>query len=323
MMTLLKTTKLTKEITTVLMSCLFLMTNHSCHEGTSLLTGGKPVVLWLGTSIPAGCSYPEYSCKQNGLACINNSENASFLSIRPDSLEISSTTGLSLVMTSKEKDDRYGSLVSQDIISKKQLNKWKKASLDKYVLPYLDLADVIVIDHGYNDESMEALYQLGKDNIDWETRDRTNFIGAFNYLYDIIKTHNPSAKVVVGGYFQNKCTIGHMRRGVWVCSVLTWISEHYDLPLLNVWDYVDIPDGYMPNSSHYLDSIGYMYLKFYEKYYPDKDGNITYFQKFCPDGVHPYSDPLGKSNAVLNEVFTRLLKEKVLPLIDDTTAIKE
>ena len=311
-----------KGMITTFMSCLFLLMSHSCSDGSTLIPGA-PVVLWLGTSIPAGSGYPEYSCLHNGLSCINKSENASFLSVKPDSEEISSTFGLSLVMTSKEKEEAYGPWVSQGIITRNQLSKWKKASLDNYVLPYLNQADVIVIDHGYNDESMEALYQMGKDNIDWETRDRTNFIGAFNYLYDIIKKHNPSAKVVVGGYFQNKCTIGHMRRGIWVCEVLTWISEHYGLPLLNVWDYVDIPDGYMPNSSHYLDSLGWIHWKSYEKFYPDEDGNITYFQKFCPDGVHPYSDPSGHSTAVLNEVFTQLLKEKVLPLIVDSTAIKE
>lgn len=38
-------------------------------------------VLWIGTSIPEGCSYPDYSCRSIGANCINKSIGASFLCI--------------------------------------------------------------------------------------------------------------------------------------------------------------------------------------------------------------------------------------------------
>ena len=63
----------------------------------------------------------------------------------------------------------------------------------------------------------------------------------------------------------------------------------------------------MPDSQDYLAELNAQYHTNFEKLYPDKDGNITYYQKFCPDGWHPFSDPTGESDRILNNVFTQLL----------------
>ncbi|MBR0038021.1 MAG: hypothetical protein IJP70_10360 [Bacteroidales bacterium] len=86
-----------------------------------------------------------------------------------------------------------------------------------------------------------------------------------------------------------------------------WISEHYGIPLLDSWNYTDIPDGYIPNSSTYLSELNEAYGTSFKSVYPDSEGNITYFQKFCPDGVHPFSDPTGESDRILNDITSNLL----------------
>lgn len=39
---------------------------------------GKKRVLWIGTSIPEGCTYPIVACRRLGLACINKAIGSSF-----------------------------------------------------------------------------------------------------------------------------------------------------------------------------------------------------------------------------------------------------
>ena len=39
-------------------------------------------VLWIGTSIPAHCTYPKNACENLGMTCRNHAIGASFLSIR-------------------------------------------------------------------------------------------------------------------------------------------------------------------------------------------------------------------------------------------------
>ena len=274
-------------------------------------TGGS--VLWIGTSIPEGCSYTAAVCRLLQMRCQNQSVGASSLCAWTDEMGFdSATSGLSLMMTSQEKEQAFRPYVERGELTEERLDFWKSRSYDIRVLPYIKEADIIVVDHGYNDPvSMEKLYNGGEEGVDWSSDDRTDFVGAFNCLYRLIRENNPDALVIIGGYFQNTCTLSYFKRGIWVSAVLTWMARHYHLPLLDVWNYTDIPDGYMPDSGRYLDELNAKYGTSFKKYQPDTNGNITYFQKFCPDAVHPYSDPSGESDRVLDEVFTLLFSNMV------------
>ncbi len=175
---------------------------------------------------------------------------------------------------------------------------------------------MVVIDHGYNDNiSLFSLYD-NRDKIEdqdtiWSSTNKKTFIGAFNYLYKYIKESNPKAKVLLCGYFQNTCTVGHGIRGRFVTNVLKDISRHYHLPLIDDWNYTSIPDGYMPGSENYLDSINRVYGTTFTKWMPNELGQITFLQHFCPDTVHPFSDPTGKSDSILNQIVAKLLPIKI------------
>ena len=257
-------------------------------------------VLWIGTSIPAHCTYPKNACEALGMTCRNHSIGASFLSIRPFSPdeEIEDHTGYALSMSSAEKEELYQPWLQEGRIDRHRLDVWKFSSYDRRIIEYLDSTDIIVIDHGFNDayNTLQAEYERGRDSVDWNSEDRSTFIGAFNYVYHRIKEVKPEAIVAIGGYFQNTCSV--MPRGRYVSEVSTWIAEHYDLPLLDIWNYTDVPDGYMPNSADYLEKLNQTYGKEFYPRWTDDEGNITYYQMYCPDGIHPWSDPTGHSDRV-------------------------
>ncbi|WP_288310274.1 SGNH/GDSL hydrolase family protein [Prevotella pectinovora] len=270
----------------------------------------------MGTSIPEGCTYPDYSCQSIGAKCINKSIGASFMCAYDVSEKGIEYAGLSLTETIKEKENKYRKYVEEGKLSSGRMNHFINCSFENVVLPYAKWADIIVIDHGYNDDiSLYKLYEsknsINDENELWLSTDRSNFIGAFNYLVAEIRKINPNVQIVVGGYFQNTCTIGYAIRGKYVQRVTEDICRHYKLPILDVWNHVGIPDGYKPKSENYIDSINSIYKTDFTKWIPNERGEIPYFQIFCPDKVHPFSDPTGTSDKILNAVVSELFKKRL------------
>ena len=109
-------------------------------------------ILWLGTSIPEGCTYPEYVCKTLGLTCINKALGASFLCMKPITPPFYYHTGLSLSTSSEEKGVLCQQYLDKGELDDEFLSAWKEASYDKRIGGgILEDADIIIIDHGYND----------------------------------------------------------------------------------------------------------------------------------------------------------------------------
>lgn len=279
-------------------------------------------VLWLGTSIPAGCTYPRNACANLGMECQNNAMGASFLA-ESTFTEKSTYTGYSLSMSIAEKDSAYKHFVEDGIIDKHQLDVWKFTSYENRMIPFLKDVDIVIIDHGYNDHfTIKNEYNLDESEIDWSSENKKTFIGAFNFIYRKIKEHNPNAIIAIGGYFQNTCTFSYTIAGLRLSKVLTMIANHYDLPLLDTWNYTGMKDGHIPNSKNYFKELNEQYGTSFYNQFPDENGNITYFQKFCPDAVHPFSDPTGESDKILDEIFTKLLKERLTPLFSNISEIE-
>jgi len=249
-------------------------------------------VLWLGTSIPAGCEYPQYVCQALNMECVNKSVGASYLCFDKDS-----TYEICRALTARKTETK------------------DYANYDNLVAPFIADADYVVVDHGYNDgENIYGLREIvdkGRDAIDWNSEDRSDFIGAFNYLYNRMKESNPDVKVIVGGYFQNNCTISYTNRGYYISVVLEWIADHYNLPILDAWNYVGLKDGYAPDSQDYIQDLNDTYGTDFTKKWVNEKGEITYFQIFCPDAVHPFSDPTGHSDSCLNKAMLPLFEKAI------------
>jgi hypothetical protein len=274
-------------------------------------------VLWLGTSIPAGASYPTNACKNIGYEVINKAQAASFLTFDPTPpaiIDIVPSSGLSLCATVAEKETKWRALVTSGDVSEAQLDLWKDASYENLVLPYLDQIEMVVIDHGYNDKDiMPALVAAGQENVVWTSRDRTTWEGAFGWITDEIIRRKHFMKILVGGYFQNEVEDIGDRFGRSVCTVIEWTANKYDFPLLDTWNYAGMGDYYIPDSSTYIADFNVTYGTTHnENWFTDGNGNILAYQLYSPDTVHPHSDLTGNSNKRLDAIFTKLLRDSTI-----------
>lgn len=271
-------------------------------------------ILWLGTSIPEGSDYPEVSCQKLGYNCINNSRGSSYIVSSPAAgvAPFADSAGFSLSETVAEKEAKWRPFVTAGDITESQLNNWKLYSYENLILPYLDSIEGIVIDHGYNDRyNLPAIVAAGEESIDWNSTDRTTFLGALRYLINEILRRKPFMKIIIGGYFQNSFDLSGYN-GSSVCKILEWAARHYNTPLLDAWNYSGIGNLHVLDTQDYISNFNAIYGTSYTKFHPDGAGNIMTFQLFCPDAVHPHSDLTGAANKRLNAIFTKLLRDSFI-----------
>lgn len=292
-----------------------LFTSCVDEEGLTLQQVEGRRVLWLGTSIPSMATYPQVACQRLGMKCINRAAGESFICF--DSTPVATASrvdGYSLTASAEEKAQKFQQAHANGSISQSDFDIMQYLSYDRLFLPVIDSADYVVIDHGFNDrfalvETLRMLDEQG-EAFDWNTRDRRNFVGALNYLIDIIHQHNPKAMIIIGGYFQNTLNTDHLPCAA-VCRLQEAYARKKGLPLMDVWRHLDFGATYLPNSSGYLAEFNAQFGTHYVNLFPDEAGNITHFQYNCPDGVHPHSDLTGRSNQLLNEVYTTLLGKAI------------
>lgn len=242
-------------------------------------------VLWLGTSIPDGCPYPENAAKELGFTCYNNSVGSSGIVVNKGYLG-NDRDCKDLCETTAEKRARYANYIGSDYVTEERIDSY---SFDVLLLPYINGAkancNMVVIDHGFNDRhEISRQVKLGRDNINWESNDRTTFTGAFRFLLEKIYAVNRNIQVVIAGYFTKE----HTAEGVLtedVCTMQMWISEYYNIPILPVWDILTVSDDIIPGL------------------------NISSFKIFCPDNVHPHSDSTGRSEKLYTAAIVKLLRD--------------
>jgi len=271
-------------------------------------------ILWIGTSIPEGATYPKKASEKCGYNCINKSSGSSqlrFTNIHPDTIQYWS--GRCLTARVAELELLYRADVNAGRISESQLEEWKNYSYERSILPYIDGTDanqisMLVIDHGFNDRTNIHELLQNENTIDWGSRDRSSFVGAFNFLMDEISARKPFLKIVVSGYFQDKYEPYYSAD---ICRMQRLISEHYGLTLMAAWEHTQITDLYVPNSSEYIADFNATYGTNYTKLDPDEFGNIMYLQLYCPDKVHPHSDKTGNCDKRLDAVYSKLLRDSL------------
>lgn len=269
-------------------------------------------ILWLGTSIPEGATYPIEASKKCGYNCINKSLGGSQLcwtGIRPSN--VTDSSGRCLTAKVDELESMFREDVVSGKISENTLNIWKERSYEKSVIPYINgtnntQVSMIVIDHAFNDRVNINEMLKNEDSIDWASRDRSNFVGAFNYLLDRIREINPFIKIVICGYFQDKYEPYYSAQ---VCQMQEKVAKKFNISIMKTWEHSQINELHIKGTSNYISEFNYKYGTSYNKTNPDKEGNIMSLQLYCPDMVHPHSDKTGKCNERLNAVVSKLLKD--------------
>jgi hypothetical protein len=279
--------------------------DKSTSASINVLVSNLPVktVLWVGTSIPQWCTYPVNACANLGLKVNNTSISSSGICLNLGVLN-NVRDGLDLSETIDEKRARYQGKVSATL-----LETFYASSYERAILPYLSQADAIVFDHGFNDA-----FQINRDitsGINWSSTDRTTYIGAFNYLIKEVLKRKPSIRIVIGGYLENQSDY-QVRVGKVICQMQQAIALHYNYALLDVWNYTGIKYSYVPNTASYIKDLNTRYGTAYNNFLTDAAGNITDFQVFCPDGIHPFSDLSGNSDRKLDAIYTDLLKKALV-----------
>lgn len=273
--------------------------------------GEKKEVLWLGTSIPAGSpwgnGYPKLISNSLNIKINNNAIGASFITYsaeKPSSSDESEVYKcFSLTQTKEEKEELFGDV----IVNWSEGYKYQALNFgyDNLIIPYLNgtkgNCDIVIFDHGWNDinRSLRAMYEKINDgtiNDEYmQSRDRNTFIGAFNFLYDKMLEANPKVRIIIAGYHENESNnyVGPENNkkaigcyGKEVCAVQEYIANYYGLPLIRMWEKTNFTfKQIVPNTSNYLQDMGYTR----EAFVKDSNGNISLFDYYHPDGIHPYS----------------------------------
>ena len=243
-------------------------------------------VLWIGTSIPTGDgtltgTYPLQVKSNLGVKTLyNNSISASGI-VKFSGYLGNGRDGLDLSETVAEKEARYRSKVQDGTITEATLNRYKNASFEKCLLPYIngsvDSCDTVIIDHGYNDR--DVLATEIDSNVVLSNKDRSSFIGAFNYIIDKIYAINPKIRIIVIGFYMkdNYNGNGWEMHGKDIDTVLNKISSFYN----------------------------FMYIPTYR----GSCINPANFKNMCPDGVHPHSDTNGTAVKNIAEYLTNSLRD--------------
>src|SRR6266403_323201 len=173
---------------------------------------------------------------------------------------------------------------------------------------YLGPADLIVIDHGYNDQPTQSQYNnagvlasYGNDsNVDptvystavAASRDRQTFFTGINYILDQVYRYNPNQRVCFISHY-NRYTSTHetsVTMGQWLVLTQEQISWYWGLPFCKVWEKVGINNqvalgsvskwSLAPWSSFPTSATGYSY---------NTSADMTDENVWIADRIHPLS----------------------------------
>jgi len=291
-------------------------------------------VVWLGTSIPNGCPYPQNACSRLGWTCYNKAIGSSGIIVTDTWGGNTGRDGKDLAETISEKETRYRQYVTSGDISEATLTAYKGYSYENLLIPYIDgtidACDTVVIDHGYNDRRFvdgnnqvyggivteidglaNADFSTDKDDDDF---DRSTYVGAFCYLVKKIWEVNPNIRIVVYGHYEKITTSSWLwsnKCGQEIFTMHKALADHFGFPLLDCASLSGFNFERIPNSDNYISDFNDTYgtswtVRKYNGYTGD---NITKFQYYCPDGLHPHTDLTLRARQRLTDVAVKLLRD--------------
>lgn len=294
--------------------------NLNDYAKVGQLPFAKRKVLWLGTSIPEGCHYPQKACESLGWTCYNKSLGSSGI-IKHDGYLGNNRDGRDLAETTNEKIARYtpfiGQLYMTQSIFDNMVANW---GFEKQLLPYIDgtidSCDLVVFDHGYNDRNKVAFENLIQnfENLDLTIDrddnlfDRTNYIDAFLYLIKKIWSVNPNIQIAICSFLESQTGSPQYPNdpagqcGYLISTLNEKIAKVFNFAFFDMCNYNGFSIEFVPGTS---PISGYSIVNYTGAENPNN--HISLFQYFCPDGVHPHTDTTGKSLRRLTSTITKLM----------------
>lgn len=275
------------------------------------ITETQKKILAVGTSITQGSTYVQNAADANGYIVYNKGIGSSGICLNTGILG-NGRDGIDLSETIAEKEARYTASVTPEV-----LETYRNASWERVIKPYLDgtidTVDAIWFDHGYNDRNQIYSELANIDSVNWElspSADRSKFSGAFIYLMYQIFLIKPDVKIIISGFLEGESD-NSKRGGAGIKQMHERIAKIYGFPLMKVYDYTGFNFLHVPNSANFISDYNTAYGTSYGVFYPDSSGNVSFYQYYCPDSVHPYSDKQGITQPMLDKIYSKLLNKLV------------
>lgn len=306
-------------------------------------------VLWAGTSIPNGCQYPQNICMHFG-ATINkvtvpSSACESRLNSADRKVEVFTYSNGSLngklgalSETIADKQfivDNYAAIepyitgskpTVEQVANNTNYNGMGAAdyiryySYEKRVIENLTDIDTFFFNHGYNDtnsvanQTLLTAIRLVNDRSQVGTpeyttaltlvRDKRNFIGGAIQILDAVYAVNPKIKVYVVSEYSRYCKSSNGSTKTAIIDLQEELAKYYGIPFINLADNIGITDYIIPNTAQYWDIEPWLTYK------GDNSGDMEKLRYLIPDGTHPFSDPNGLVDKLMEKSCIRQIQSK-------------
>ena len=258
-------------------------------------------IVWFGTSIPAGGAVGSYVWElEKRLGCKIYNEAIGSSAVRAGchaKITSDDTMGwkgcafpniaYALSGTLAEKEEiinnysKYGWNVNLDDTHKQYI---RNCSYERKLTKYLTggsvgRCDLYVFDHGHNDcltwnEGIDEMSVIPSDK-----KDRTYFIGAMNFLIDLILKDNPKAKIVFIGHYESD-------RKKAIYQAQNVLHSIWGFPMFKTWEHIGWNQNKITLKKDWVDGI-------LTDTNVDKEFTIT--KTWMADDLHPHSDLSGQA----------------------------
>jgi hypothetical protein len=268
-------------------------------------------ILWLGTSIPKFSGYPEAACAQNNATCINNAVGgAAIRAARPDGTFANvfwQNYAYALSHTIAEKQaiiTNWATIAPQlqsapATLSSAEQTNILNSSYENLLMPWLDgrqaAPDAIVLDHGYNDW---ANFQSGDafTTVPSTRTNRNTFIGANNYLIDLILQYKRRMRIIIGGHYENTGAVN-------IALGQTTLANYWEFPILKLWE----KTGWSQQKILGTASLWAQEPWLSNKGSADTTQDMTARRYNLPDDLHPHKDTSNNAQTLLADIWGNFL----------------
>ena len=237
-------------------------------------------IVWFGTSIPAGGAVGSYVWElEKRLGCKIYNEAIGSSAVRAGChAKITSDDTKEEIINNYSK---YGWNVNLDDTHKQYI---RNCSYERKLTKYLTggsvgRCDLYVFDHGHNDcltwnEGIDEMSVIPSDK-----KDRTYFIGAMNFLIDLILKDNPKAKIVFIGHYESD-------RKKAIYQAQNVLHSIWGFPLFKTWEHIGWNQNKITLKKEWVDGI-------LTDTNVEKEFTIT--KTWMADDLHPHSDLSGQA----------------------------
>jgi hypothetical protein len=148
--------------------------------------------------------------------------------------------------------------------------------------------DLYIFDHGHNDNLRWDLTKDELTTMPTNPYDRTYFLGAMNYLINLILQDNPRARICFIGHYEND-------RKSQIAQAQQTLAEYWDFALCRLWEKLGwtqktvTTTGYW-NNGYWVASGG-------------AQQNLTLTQIWMADDLHPHSDLSGTASTLIADAL--------------------